>query len=59
MALTFKATNNDAQYEILFTDLKIAKGVDVASLKFIVILKCSWTNLDGNMRLKESKCKGT
>lgn len=31
--LNFKATNNKAEYEVLITALRLAKGIDVASLK--------------------------
>lgn len=33
LILTFKATNNEAEYEVLITRLRIAKGVGVASLE--------------------------
>lgn len=31
--LTFKATDNEVEYEALITDLGLAKGLDMTSLK--------------------------
>lgn len=31
--LTFKATDNEVEYEALITDLRLAKGLDMTSLK--------------------------